>query len=235
MTRRVSTTMALASAALIALFGLGCSSSDGDGGGAGSGGSGASGGSGGSGGSAGMGGMAGAGGMAGDGGTAGDGGSAGGGGMGGGSTACDDLNGRPVLTAQPSVTPTDPVGGSELEVDLEVSADTRVVRIRIFDGFSNIGGEATVMPANGGSLTVTVDLVEDPTNFDYFLGILLCNADNTDCTTNNSASTVSYTRPGSTSGEGDPYFASVRDDGVSIPAESKESCYDLVVFNIASP
>ena len=230
MTRIVSTSAALMCAAAIATLGLGCSSSDGS---AGSGGSAGTGGTAGTGGAAGTGGDAGAGG---DGGSAGMGGSAsqgGIGGAGGGSMGCDNLDGRPVLTGQPSVTPMDPVAGSQVEVDLRVSPDTRVVRIVIADGFGAIGGEANVTTNTGGALTVTIDLVEDPTNFTYNLGILLCNEANADCLDSlGSASYVSY-RAESGDGAGDPYFAVVVDNGASVPAESTFSCYDIVAFPIA--
>ena len=74
-------------------------------------------------------------------------------------------------------------------------------------------------------LTVTIGLVEDPTNFTYNLGILLCNEANADCLDSlGSASYVSY-RAESGDGAGDPYFAVVVDNGASVPAESTSGMY----------
>jgi hypothetical protein len=92
-----------------------------------------------------------------------------------------------------------------------------------------------VSTSGAESLTVTIDLTADASSFDYFLGVALCNADNLDCETNQDSSSVSYSRGTSTAQPGDPYFVSVRDDGVSIPAVSTLSCFDLLAIKIAAP
>jgi hypothetical protein len=220
-----------------AAFAFGCSSDDGaagSGGSPGAGGSPGTGGTSGTGGVGGNGGDPGTGGLGGSGGDPGTGGVGGTSGAGGGASCVDDVGDRPTLTAQPTMMPMDPTEGDEVIVGLEVSEQARRLRIRIFDGFSNIGGEATADTTGGESLMVPVDITTDATNFDYFLGVTLCDGDNLDCLDNSNASSVGYTRPGSTSGEGDPYFVSVRDDGVSQPDVSVLSCFDLLVFKIAN-
>jgi len=209
----------------------GCGDSTGDTGGTG--GTGATGGTAGTGGAGATGGTGAAGGAGATGGAGGIGG--GSGGAGGMSSCTDDVGARPTLTAQPTITPMDGVEGGQVEVGVAVSAEARLVRVTFFDGFGDPGGEATMATTGSESLTLTVDLTGDATAFDYFLGINLCDADNTDCIGNSGASSVSYIRGTSTAQPGEPYFVSVRDDGASIPALSTESCFDLLAIKIAAP
>ncbi len=157
------------------------------------------------------------------------------GGAGGMSSCTDDIGARPTLTAQPTITPMDGVEGGQVEVGVAVSAEARVVKAAFFDGFSDPGGEATMATTGSESLTLTIDLTEDASAFDYFLAVVLCNEDNLDCTTNSNGSSVTYRRGDSTTPPGDPYFVSVRDDGASIPAVSTDSCFDLLAIKIAAP
>ncbi len=163
------------------------------------------------------------------------GGTGGTGGTGGMSSCTDDIGARPTLTAQPTITPMDGVEGGQVEVGVAVSAEARVVKAAFFDGSSDPGGEATMATAGSESLTLTIDLTEDASAFDYFLAVVLCNEDNLDCTTNSNTSSVSYIRGTSTAQPGEPYFVSVRDDGASIPAVSTESCFDILAIKIAAP
>lgn len=217
-------------AASLAVCGCG-----GDGGNTG--GSGATGGMGATGGTGATGGMGATGGSGATGGTGATGGmgatgGGGGGGTGGSDNCVDDVGARPSLTSQPTITPTDPVEGGQVEVGFSVSAETRLVRVSFFDGFSDLGGEATVMTSGSESLSVTVDLSDDASAFDYFLGFALCDEDNLDCRTNRDASSVSYVRGTSTTPPGDPYFLIVRDNGVQIIDLGGFSCFDILAIKI---
>lgn len=155
------------------------------------------------------------------------------GGTGGSGNCVDAVGARPTLTSQPTVTLTDPVEGGQVEVGFSVSAEARLVRVSFFDGFADPGGETTVMTSGSESLSVTVDLTDNASTFDYFLGFGLCDESNLDCETNRDASSVSYSRGGATVPPGDPYFLVVRDAGVQIIDLGGFSCFDILAIQIA--
>jgi hypothetical protein len=158
----------------------------------------------------------------------------GGGGEGGSGSCMDDIGPRPTLTAQPTVSATTVSPGDQISLSVPVSAEARYVRVRIFDGFSALAAEAETTTNGSETLDFDVTISESATiGFDLFVGILLC--DDPACLTNQNPDQVSYTRPGSTSGAGDPYFASVREDGVSRPDISTLSCFDLLVLDVVAP
>ena len=156
------------------------------------------------------------------------------GGSGGNGGCVDDIGPRPTLTAQPTVTPTIVNPGGQLMIEVPVSAEARFVKITVFDGFSSVAGEDTVTTNGSETLMFTIPVSNGATvGFDLFVGIHLCV--DPDCLTAVNPATVTYTRPSSTATAGDPYFASVREDGASQTGISTLSCYDLLVVEVEAP
>jgi len=134
---------------------------------------------------------------------------------------------RPTLTAQPTILQTMVLPGGDIMVEIPVSAQTRYVLAGASDGSANIGQTSATTT---GSETIPITIPIDSTAGTFpnaWVTIILC-VDQSTCLGSNRTS-VTYLQDDPTDSQ---YFISVADNGASLPAESKFSCYDILKFVI---